>query len=138
MEYKFTLGLNDDARLIREKVFVEEQGFNDEFDDIDSYAHHLVLYANNQAIATGRVFLKDKDTYTIGRVAVIKQKRNNNLGTKLLLLLEQKAKELDGKKIELSAQIQAKIFYSKLGYQEVGEIFLDEEVEHIKMIKKLD
>lgn len=33
-----------EAQKIREIVFMEEQGFHNEFDEIDSYATHLVLY----------------------------------------------------------------------------------------------
>ncbi len=35
---------NADARLIRQQVFVEEQGFVNEFDDIDHEAYHAVIY----------------------------------------------------------------------------------------------
>ena len=42
-------GLSQDARIIRQEVFVEEQGFHHEFDEIDSRAWHLVLYENGQA-----------------------------------------------------------------------------------------
>ena len=34
------LANNADARLIRQQVFVEEQGFVNEFDDIDHEAYH--------------------------------------------------------------------------------------------------
>ena len=42
LEYKITYGKEDftDARLIRQHVFVEEQGFENEFDEIDEYAYH--------------------------------------------------------------------------------------------------
>ena len=38
------LANNADARLIRQQVFVEEQGFVNEFDDIDAKAYHAVIY----------------------------------------------------------------------------------------------
>ena len=38
------LANNADARLIRQQVFVEEQGFVNEFDDIDHEAYHAVIY----------------------------------------------------------------------------------------------
>ena len=37
------LANNADARLIRQQVFVEEQGFVNEFDDIDHEAYHAVI-----------------------------------------------------------------------------------------------
>ena len=49
--------LPDDARLIREMVFVKEQGFEDEFDDQDAAATHLVLYGDDGTpMGTGRFF----------------------------------------------------------------------------------
>ena len=46
MKYTLSKGLTNspDARAIRQSVFVEEQGFEYEFDDIDETALHLVLY----------------------------------------------------------------------------------------------
>ena len=40
------LANNADARLIRQQVFVEEQGFVNEFDDIDHEAYHCLLYTS--------------------------------------------------------------------------------------------
>ena len=65
------------ALEIRQKVFVEEQGFQDEFDDIDSTAIHFVLFDDSdKPIATCRVF-KDviKNSYILGRLAVLKEYR---------------------------------------------------------------
>lgn len=45
--------LPEDAAYIRKRVFVEEQGFSDEFDDTDTIAAHIVLYnEENKPIAT--------------------------------------------------------------------------------------
>lgn len=52
MKYTLSKGLNNspDARAIRQSVFVEEQGFEYEFDDIDEIALHLVLYDENEIL----------------------------------------------------------------------------------------
>ena len=52
MNYKIYNTLPREAAIIRKAVFVEEQGFENEFDDIDSYANHLVLFDNDKPIAT--------------------------------------------------------------------------------------
>ena len=45
--------LNEDAASIRKSVFMEEQGFVNEFDDVDGAAKHIVLYNDeNTAVAT--------------------------------------------------------------------------------------
>ena len=59
MKYILSKGLTNspDAKAIRQSVFVEEQGFEYEFDDIDETALHLVLYdENDNPCATGRLF----------------------------------------------------------------------------------
>ena len=43
------------AAAIREEVFVEEQGFHNEFDDIDRQAVHLVVMDGEAPAAAGRV-----------------------------------------------------------------------------------
>ena len=106
LEYKITYGKEDftDARLIRQHVFVEEQGFENEFDEIDEYAYHLVIYQNDEAIATGRMYEKDQETMILGRIAIIKECRKIGLGSKIVLRLENEAKQLGYIITQLSAQ----------------------------------
>ena len=115
---------------------MEEQGFEYEFDDIDETALHLVLYdENDNPCATGRLFFDD--CMKIGRIAVMKEYRGQSLGSEVIAILEEKALESGAHHIELSAQIQAKDFYKKLGYTEIGEIYKEEFCPHIKMFKDL-
>jgi|AKZA01.1.fsa_nt_gi Predicted acyltransferase len=130
----FTFGLVADAIRIREEVFMKEQGFEDEFDAYDNISYHAVLYYNNQPVATARTFL-NMDSYIIGRVAVIKSMRKQHLGKQLILFIEEKIKQLGGTKIQLSAQQRVQQFYETLGYQTLGEPYLEEGCPHIKMIK---
>ncbi|MEG0275935.1 MAG: GNAT family N-acetyltransferase [Coprobacillus sp.] len=136
MKYQFYNELNQDARKIREAVFVEEQGFKNEFDDIDNHCLHLVIYENNQAIGCARMYQKDK-TMVLGRIAVIKSKRELHLGSYILDILELKAKELGFLEVNLSAQVRAKNFYIKNDYHENGEEYLDEYCPHVNMKKGL-
>ena len=78
--------LPEEAVLIRQAVFVEEQGFNEEFDSIDNNAVHLVLFDGNTPAATCR-FFKDKEpgTYIIGRIAVMRTHRGKDFGSALLI-----------------------------------------------------
>lgn len=135
-EVKFTYGLNDDAKYIREEVFMKEQGFKDEFDEQDKDSYHLVLYKGNEAVGTARTFLQN-DTYIIGRVAVIQSMRKHHLGKKIINELESKIQELGGKTIALSAQSRVQGFYASLGYVAIGDEYMDEHCPHIKMIKQL-
>ena len=46
MNYKIYDQLPQEAKDIRIKVFMEEQGFKDEFDDLDQECKHLVIKIN--------------------------------------------------------------------------------------------
>ena len=139
MNYYFFEQLPPDAKMIREEVFMNEQGFTQEFDEIDSYAIHLIIYENGVPVATGRLYNEDESQeYIFGRVAVMKNFRGKNHGAKVIEILEEKARELGGTKISLSAQLHAQPFYEKLGFKAFGEKYLDESCEHIHMEKHLN
>lgn len=131
-----------DAYAVRTSVFVNEQGFSAEIeiDDIDKTAYHIVMFDGPKPIATGRVFPErpgNKDTYVIGRVAVLKRYRGEGVGFKLMATLEECAKSLGAKKAILGAQLQAKEFYEKCGYREYGEGYMEEQCPHVHMDKEL-
>ena len=132
MKIKIYDFLPREAMKIREKVFVEEQGFLEEFDEIDSYAVHLVLFDQGEPIAACRFFQeKEKQDYIVGRIAVIKEYRGQKIGTKVLRAAEEEIRRLH-------AQLRAKEFYEKQGYLSYGEIGYEEYCPHIWMKKKLD
>ena len=86
--------LPDEAKEIRIKVFVEEQGFKQEFDELDSICTHLVTFDNDKPCATVR-FYEQNSVYYIGRLAVLKEYRSKHLGAKIVNEAERliKAKE---------------------------------------------
>lgn len=133
--------LSQDAINIRRDVFMVEQGYqeNDEFDDIDDLSIHFVVYKDNKAVATCRVFYDvDKKSYIIGRVAVLKEYRGLGLGAKLIIEVEKQIRDVDGGTIMLSGQVRVQKFYEKLGFTTASESYLDEEnVPHIWMKKNL-
>jgi len=137
-EYKFTRGGNfKDAALIRELVFVKEQGFANEFDEIDSLSWHLTVYDNGKPVAAARMYQKQADCYYLGRIAVLKEYRGKGLGRLVVNEMLKKLKEMGIKNAELSAQVQAQGFYEKLGFAAFGETYLDEHCPHIHMKKEL-
>ena len=139
MEVRVFSSLPQAAKEIREKVFIEEQGFTNEFDEKDDIAVHLVLFDESAApLATCRIFT-DAHTYdfVLGRVAVVKEHRGKNLGLVLVKEAERYAKEKGGKRIVVHAQLRAVAFYEKAGFIECGEVEYDEGCPHIPMIKPL-
>lgn len=137
LKYKFFDYLPQEAKDIRTEVFVNEQKFENEFDDIDDIAYHLIIWEGEKAIANARLYQDEdeKNSYIIGRLAVLKEYRKCHIGTKLMNLLEEKVKALSGEKISLSAQCRARAFYESLGYKASGDIYLDEYCPHIHMEK---
>lgn len=138
MKFTTSYTLPKEAIEIRENVFVHEQGFQEEFDEIDFYAAHIVLYIDNIPAATCRFFesplLKE---YIIGRIAVLKPYRGQNFGSCLLAEAESEIKRAGGILARLHAQCQAIPFYKKQGYSVYGNIELDENCPHVWMQKKL-
>lgn len=139
MVHKFYSVLPEEARLVRTEVFVEEQGFREEFDSKDKECVHLVLFDGDTPIATGRIFPEKgrKNVYTAGRIAVRKPYRGKNLGAEVMRLLEEKAAELGAEILAVSAQCRAQGFYEKMDYTASGEVYFDEYCEHIHMEKVL-
>ncbi len=136
VECRLSAGLPRDAEIIRRSVFIEEQGFQNEFDEIDAHAVHAVIYVVGERAATGRLY-GGTDKMTIGRVAVLKDFRGGGLGRAVIENLEQKARGLGAAEISLSAQVRVKEFYERLGYVATDECSDDEGVPHVKMIKAL-
>lgn len=130
--------LCDDARLIREEVFIQEQGFHNEFDEIDDLATHIVFYEANIPIATCRYYKgENSNEYIVGRIAIRKIYRGKHIGYVMMKVLEECIFFEGGNLITLSAQIQAQQFYEKNGYTAIGEPYLDEHCQHIHMEKSL-
>ncbi len=129
-----------DAHTIRAKVFIKEQkiAVELEMDNKDNLAHHIVLYHNNKAIATGRLLIEDE--FTIGRVAVLKEERGNGYGDLVVRLLIRKAFDLGATKVVVHSQVSAAKFYEKIGFIQVGEEYIEEgtDILHINMVKNED
>lgn len=128
-----------DPFLIRETVFMKEQGFADEFDELDASSHHLVLYEGDRPIACGRLRLypEHKNDYKMERIAVLAENRGQGLGARIMEEMEQKALSLGGNRAWLHAQCRAEEFYRKLGYAAAGEPDFEEYCPHIMMRKTL-
>ena len=122
------LANNADARLIRQQVFVEEQGFVNEFDDIDHEAYHAVIYTGGYPIATGRLFDENGEAH-IGRICVRKAYRGRDLGRMIVEALEKQAEKVGYKEVGLSAQTRVQQFYEKLGYRAYGDVYKNVEMK---------
>lgn len=128
-----------DAFDIRKKVFVEEQGvpLEDEFDQFEEVAQHLVIYCNGMPIGTGRVRMVE-DFAKLERICILPEYRKQGLGKEIIQELESISQEQRQTKVKLHAQVQAQGFYEKLGYICVSEEpFIEDGILHVLMEKEL-
>ena len=127
---------------LRSEVFVVEQNcVYQDIDEKDQKATHLFIEKNNEIIAYTRIF-KKRDYYeenpSIGRVVVSKKERGKNLGKEIMLnSIEFIKKELEGRKIELSAQKYLDKFYKELDFYSEGEDYLEDGIPHQRMFYNL-
>ena len=138
LTFRISKGLKNTsiAKDIRMAVFVYEQGFEDEFDEVDETAWHIEVWDQDQPVAVGRMFESGQcGTFTVGRIAVIKEWRKKNVGKTVMDALEDFVRQLGGNAVELSAQCTAIGFYEKLGYHQVGDVYMDQFSPHMKMVK---
>ena len=128
--------LPEEACYIREAVFVQEQGFFDEFDKVDLSATHFVLFVDQEPAAVCRVFL-DEEQYILGRLAVMPQFRRMGLGAAIIQAAEQYVQEQGGSALHLHAQCRITNFYEAVGYVQYGPVEDDQGCPHVWMMKKL-
>ena len=139
MEIKVYDKIPDEARFIREAVFLDEQGFPKEYDENDNIAKHIVIYDESIAVATCRVYWdKEVNCYHIGRIAVLKPHRGKGLGIEVVTQAEKLVKSMGGKEIFISGQLRVAQFYiDKLGYTQYGNAYLEENVPHVALKKSI-
>lgn len=126
---------------IRKKVFVQEQEvpLDDEFDEFDKLnggCDHILVYYNGQPVGTGRLRVHE-GFGKLERICILKSYRKFGLGKEIIKALEEIAREKEMNKVKLHGQTQAEGFYKKLGYQTCSNIFIEDGIPHVLMVKEL-
>lgn len=124
-----------DIRRLRVEVFVEEQGVPEELelDDRDAACTHVLAFDDaGVAVGTGRIDIDGK----IGRVAVIRAARRTGVGRAMMDLLHRVARERGLAEVWCHAQLSARRFYTRLGYSQLGDVFVEAGIEHVEMRKR--
>lgn len=130
-----------DCLKIREKVFINEKGVpkeieNDKYDILTNECEHFLIMFDNTLVGTLRCFIKNEDEVIIQRFCIIKKYRKLGLGRKTLSFIENYYKN-SKKTIKMDAKYEASKFYEKCGYKKISDIFIEANIEHVKMIKQL-
>lgn len=128
------------AFYLRYQIFVLEQNILPEleFDKLDTPdRQYLVLFDEQQPVATVRYQKLDEQTLNPDRLCVHADYRVHQLGTRLLDYIEKRAIQEGCRSSILSAVVPAKAFYEKQGYHAISDIFEEDGVLCIKMKKAL-
>lgn len=124
---------------LRSEVFVVEQNcvFQD-MDNKDQYCYHLMGWQNNELIAYTRIVPPgiSYDLPSIGRVVTSPKVRNSGIGK---LLMEKSIEELTrlyGQgPIRIGAQLYLKNFYGSFGFEQSGDVYDEDGIDHIEMTR---
>jgi len=130
-----------EALKLRCEIFVIEQNCNyQDMDGKDKKSWHLMGYDNNVLRAYARI-LPHNISYpeaSIGRVVVAKDFRGRNAGKELMDEAIKQTKRLcNTNEIVIGAQQYLLKFYGDLGFVKEGEMYLEDDIPHIKMRLKL-
>jgi ElaA protein len=123
---------------LRSEVFVVEQQcvFLD-MDQKDQKSEHLMLWDEKNLVAYCRI-LPEGISYkepSIGRVVSSPNYRRTGAGRELMQKAIEIARQRYGNQpIRIGAQLYLKKFYSSLGFEAQGDIYLEDGIEHVEMI----
>jgi ElaA protein len=131
-----------DVLSLRQRVFIIEQDcFYEDLDYSDQDANHLLLYEDKKLIGYSRVFSPGVkyDAASIGRIVTDLDYRGMGYGKSItqesIQFLKNNFPESD---ISISAQYRLVDFYENLGFEREGSVYLEDDIEHIKMTLKVN
>ncbi len=124
---------------LRTDVFVVEQNCPyPECDNKDQEAYHLLAYTENRELMAYVRILAPGVSYkdpAIGRVVVKPEFRLHKKGHELMQeAIEHTTKLFGTTSITISAQQHLEKFYGNLGFVSKGEMYLEDNIPHVKMV----
>jgi ElaA protein len=128
-----------DLLRLRSEVFVVEQNcvFLD-MDNLDQHCIHLLGYDGSKLMAYTRIVppgLIYKEA-SIGRVVTSSSVRYTGAGKKLMEQSIITLYKLFGSiPIKIGAQLYLKKFYESFGFVQMNEVYLEDGIEHIHMLR---
>lgn len=125
---------------LRNEVFVVEQNcvFQDA-DDKDQQCYHFMGWQNDKLVAYTRLVpigVAYKDFPSIGRVITSSSVRRSGIGRILMEKSIEEIQSLSGTApIKIGAQLYLKKFYESFGFIQTSEIYLEDDIQHVEMIR---
>lgn len=99
--------------------------------------HFLVALEGAKVVGTSQWFIKDNEVIRVKQVAVLTNYQSKGVGRLMNEFIEQWCDNNQVKRVELHARKVAFGFYTSLGFEFVGEEFLEVNIPHRKMMKKI-
>ncbi|HET8735688.1 MAG TPA: GNAT family N-acetyltransferase [Pricia sp.] len=125
---------------LRSEVFVVEQDcVYQDIDGKDQKALHLLGKKEGKIVAYTRIFKSGDyfDEAGIGRVVVQRDQRKYGYGRELMKgSIRAAQKYFKESVIRVSAQIHLERFYHELGFEQIGDGYLEDGIPHIGMVRK--
>ncbi len=110
-----------------------------DMDDLDAKSLHLQGRSDGELIAYVRI-LPPGLSYpepSIGRVVTSPRSRRTGAGKALMKkAIEETNAMYPSKSIKIGAQLYLKRFYEGFGFEQCSEVYLEDGIEHIKMLRK--
>ncbi|MFT5970432.1 MAG: putative GNAT family N-acyltransferase [Flavobacteriales bacterium] len=121
------------AYAIRNVVFVIEQEVDEreEYDEFEDESIHFLVSIDNNPVATARWRTTDNGI-KLERFAVLKDYRGKGMGLKILKAVISDLPKTEAT-VYLHAQVQVTGFYKKVGFNEIGDEFVEANIRHYKM-----
>ena len=122
---------------LRQKVFIVEQDCPYiDADYTDQEAFHLLVYKNNDLIGYLRAFkpgIKYEGS-SLGRIVTEINSRGLGIGKEIIKEgVNFLSREFPNHEIIISAQHRLEHFYIDLGFTARGEVYLEDDIDHIQM-----
>jgi ElaA protein len=127
---------------LRNEVFIVEQNCPyQDADNKDQKSHHLMGWINNDLASYARL-LPGNISYeqvSIGRVVSSPKYRRAGAGKALMNEAIRHCNMLFGKQpIKIGAQLYLHKFYCALGFSQTSDVYLEDGIEHIEMLRDAD
>lgn len=124
---------------LRSEIFVvEQQCIFQDMDGLDLLSYHVMGYQENGLVAHTRLLPAGVPyiEQSIGRVVVKKIARALGIGRHLMEFSAENSYALFGRNaIKIGAQLYLKKFYQSLGYEPCSDVYDEDGIEHIHMLK---
>lgn len=127
---------------LRSEIFVVEQEcvFLDQ-DGKDQHCQHLMLYQNKELMAYARIVPAGLSFTepSVGRIVSSHAARGKGFGRELLRLAISNCIRLHGNHpIRIGAQLYLKAFYESFGFVMDSEVYDEDGIDHIEMLRAAD